>query len=78
MFNTTYKAWREQVFLGHRLTTVADLGGGVMEQAMVEAAAYVIGRKPREADRPVPFIRLLDERPRSCSATGGDRTPPAR
>jgi hypothetical protein len=67
MFNTTYKAWREQVFLGHRLTAVADLGGGVMEQAMVEAAAYVIGRKPREADRPVPFIRLLDERPRAAA-----------
>lgn len=67
MFNTTYMAWREQVFLGHQLTAVADLGGGVMEQAMVEAAAYVIGRKPREADRPVPFIRLLDERPRAAA-----------
>lgn len=67
MFNTTYRAWREQVFLGHQLTAVADLGGGVMDQAMVEAAAYVIGRKPREADRPVPFIRLLNERPRAVA-----------
>lgn len=67
MFNTTYLAWREQVFLGHELTAVADLGGGVMEQAMVEAAAYVIGRKPREADRPVPFVRLLNERPRATA-----------
>lgn len=65
MFNTTYLAWREQVFLGHQLTAVADLGGGVMEQAMVEAAAYVIGRKARRADRPIPFVRLLDERPRA-------------
>lgn len=67
MFNTTYQAWREQVFLGHQLTAVADLGGGVMEQAMVEAAAYVIGHKPRDAHRPVPFIRLLDERPRAAA-----------
>ena len=66
MFNTTYLAWREQVFLGHQLTAVADLGSGVMEQAMVEAAAYVIGRKPREASRPVPFVRLLEERPRAA------------
>ncbi|HEX8084855.1 MAG TPA: BREX-1 system adenine-specific DNA-methyltransferase PglX [Solirubrobacteraceae bacterium] len=67
MFNTTYLAWREQVFLGHELAAVADLGGGVMEQAMVEAAAYVIGRKPRQAGRPVPFVRLLDERPRATA-----------
>jgi hypothetical protein len=67
MFNTTYKAWRKEVFLGHQLTAVADLGGGVMEQAMVEAAAYVIGRKPRQADRTVPFMRLLDEHPRATA-----------
>lgn len=38
-----------------------------MEQAMVEAAAYVIGRKPREAARPVPFIRLVDEVPKNAA-----------
>lgn len=67
MFNTTYKAWREEVFLGHQLMAVADLGAGVMEQAMVEAAAYVIGRGPRDAERAIPFIRLLDERPRAAA-----------
>jgi len=61
MFNATYERWREGVFLEQGLTAVADLGGGVMEQAMVEAAAYVIGRGGPGSDEPVPFIRLIHE-----------------
>ena len=43
MFLATFEQWRRQIVLGNRLITLADLGLGVMEQALVEAAAYVIG-----------------------------------
>lgn len=61
LFLTTFKAWRAEVLLGHRLVTLADLGFGVMEQALVEAAAYVISRERGDPMRPVPFLRLLRE-----------------
>lgn len=45
-FLTTYQKWREEVVLGMGHPEVmADLGHGVMDAAMVEAAAYVIRRQ---------------------------------
>ena len=45
-FLTTYKQWREQVVLGIAEPEVmADLGHGVMDDAMVEAAAYVLEKQ---------------------------------
>jgi hypothetical protein len=43
-FAANLKAWRECTLLGENgsLTTVADLGHGVLDSALVEAAAYVI------------------------------------
>ena len=42
-FLSRYQPWREQVVLTKgRPTLVADLGHGVMDDAMVEAAAYVL------------------------------------
>ncbi len=41
-----YKKWREQVALGiGKPEVVADLGLGVMDDAMVEAAAYVLEKQ---------------------------------
>ena len=59
LFLKTFETWREQVLLGSKLTTVVDLGYGVMEQALVEAAAYVITNRPSEGRG--TFIRLLKE-----------------
>lgn len=59
MFLTTFEQWRTQVLLGHQLVTLADFGHGVMEQAMVEAAAYVIRAAEHDPDRPAVFLRLL-------------------
>src|SRR6266508_1605270 len=59
MFLTTFEQWRTQVLLGHQLVTLADFGHGVMEQAMVEAAAYVIRAADHDPDRPTVFLRLL-------------------
>ena len=61
MFLKTFEAWRLQVLLGHRLVALADLGHGVMEEALVEAAAYVLRAEPATADQQATFIRLLKD-----------------
>lgn len=44
-FLTTFSKWRENIVLDNSaLCLIADLGQGVMDEAMVEAAAYVIER----------------------------------
>ena len=65
MFLTTYEKWRRQIILGNRLVAFADLGLGVMEQALVEAAAYVIGKGKPAADSQATFVRLLKDTDRS-------------
>ena len=45
-FLSSFQAWREQVVLGiARPEVMADLGFGVMDDAMVEAAAYVLEKQ---------------------------------
>jgi hypothetical protein len=42
-FLTTFQKWREEILLGKaQLITMADLGYGVLDTAMVETAAYVL------------------------------------
>ena len=65
MFLSTFEQWRRQIVLGNRLLTLVDLGLGVMEQALVEAAAYVIGPgRPLDSHRST-FIRLLKDSDRA-------------
>ena len=59
LFLQTFEDWREHVIFGHKLDFVLDLGFGVMEQAMVEAAAYVLKNATSEGRG--TFIRLLKE-----------------
>jgi hypothetical protein len=61
LFISTFKAWRQQVLLGNRFVTMADLGYRVMAQAKVEAAAYVLGHKAVGRDDTAIFIRLLKD-----------------
>lgn len=61
MFLKTFEGWREEILLGHRLVALADLGHGVMEQALVEAAAYVIAAGKEEPGDHGTFVRLLSE-----------------
>jgi hypothetical protein len=76
MFLTTFAAWRTEVLLGNRLTALVDLGYGVMEQALVEAAAYAIAPgKPQPGDT-ATFVRLLKDTNRPLalvSAIANDR-----
>lgn len=67
MFQVTFEAWRDDVLLAHRLLAFADLGYGVMEQAMVEAAAYVIGAEAGNPNDVATFIRLLRDRDRESA-----------
>ena len=44
-FLSSYQRWREEIILGMtRPEAMADLGFGVMDDAMVEAIAYVLER----------------------------------
>lgn len=46
-FLTSYQKWREEVVLGvAKPEVMADIGYGVMDEAMVEAAAYVLVKQP--------------------------------
>lgn len=65
LFLTSFEAWRRQVLLRHRFVALADLGYGVMEGAMVEAAAYVVGADPRRPGEPATFLRLLKDTDRA-------------
>ena len=65
LFLSTYEKWRAAALLDGRLRTLADLGYGVMEQAMVEASAYVVGA-PR-SDPEATFVRLLRDSDRESA-----------
>jgi SAM-dependent methyltransferase len=77
MFLSTFEQWRRQVLLHSRVQAVADLGLGVMEQALVEAAAYTVGRGDASGNHAATFIRLLKDSDREAglvSAIQNDRT----
>ena len=66
--NRTYLAiqsledWRRSFLLGARsLSALADLGYGVLDDAMVEAAAYVLANAPRESAACFDLLQYQDE-----------------
>jgi len=56
-FLTTFTGWRSQLVMPRTLALI-DLGVGVMHDAMVEAAAYVLAAQPHHGQ--ATFRRLLD------------------
>jgi hypothetical protein len=63
-FLSSFQKWREEIVLREAGPVVfADLGYGVLDTAMVETAAYCIGKRKREAR--TAFFRLLhaDDKP---------------
>ncbi len=57
-FLTGMRRWRESTLLGSPpLSLLADLGDGVLDGALVEAAAYVLGGSAG----PCAFFRMLDQ-----------------
>ena len=67
LFIKTLEKWRRDIVLGNRLITLADLGYRVMHQAMVEAAAYVIGPGRPEPQHTTVFARILKEPDRAAA-----------
>ena len=60
-FITSLRDWRQRaLFEWASLEVIADLGEGVMDSAVVEAAAYCLSRG-RQADQPVAFRLLTSE-----------------
>lgn len=58
-FLSSFSDWRNDVILNETsLNTIADLGQGVMDDAMVEAAAYVI-RNKKNVQTPIEVIRAI-------------------
>jgi hypothetical protein len=58
-FKPTLGDWREDVLLGRtNFVVAADLGYGVLDTALVEAASYVL-RKPSDENHVSLFFRLL-------------------
>jgi hypothetical protein len=73
LFLQSYERWRTEVFLPNSSVVLADLGYGVMEQAMVEACAYVL-RDPGTSGGTLTAISVLDatDRPGSLTRTISD------
>lgn len=60
-FLSRFQQWREEILLKEAPpVVVADLGLGVMDAAMVEAAAYCLEKDDR-SDRKTIFLRTLEE-----------------
>src|SRR5262249_11337458 len=58
-FSSSFKKWREEVLLNQAtLSVLADLGGGVLDTAMVETAAYSLCKQHATRSNSSLFIRL--------------------
>ncbi len=66
LFLKTFETWRTNVLLGNHLVVLADLGEGVMEQALVEAAAYVLRAETAAPEQNATFVRLLKDTDRAA------------
>ncbi|ODT04863.1 MAG: hypothetical protein ABS52_01540 [Gemmatimonadetes bacterium SCN 70-22] len=61
-FLTSFQRWREDIILANAPPAVfADLGLGVMDAALVEAAAYCLERSSSNGERRTVFLRVLEE-----------------
>lgn len=76
------EGWRIKLFGGQsQLSTMADLGYGVLDAALVEAAAYVVAAS-RSSNMPATFISLLAHEDKgydllqSCMAMSEGYAPP--
>lgn len=67
LFLVTYEKWRTGILFAKGIIVLADLGFGVMEGALVEAAAYVLGGFSPPFARPGIFLRLLKDADRSTA-----------
>lgn len=69
MANETLEIWRDDYLLGgiSALSCLLDLGYGILDDAKVEAAAFVIDRDASNSSQ-VTFLRVLDAREKEAAA----------
>lgn len=63
-FISSFAEWRREILRKQsQLVCFADLGGGVMDGATVEAAAYILERSKvgKKSEKRVPFLRMLTQ-----------------
>lgn len=57
LFTIAFDKWREHVFTtSHHLHALADLGGSVLDSAMVETAAYCLIHQHQRTEQPSIFV----------------------
>jgi hypothetical protein len=68
--NDTLEAWRDAYLFGGRtiLSTLVDLGYGVLDDAKVEAAAYVV-HDAAFAEKSATIVRVLDDSDKEVAAS---------
>ncbi len=75
-FLSSFQKWREEILLKEAPPLVfADLGHGVMDAAMVEAAAYCLEKGPQTLE--TAFLRALDAEDKPAVLLAGIRDPTA-
>jgi hypothetical protein len=69
-FKSTLSDWRDDAYFMHaHLPVAADLGYGVLDDALVEAAAYVIETRPTASADSGVFVSALDATNKSAALT---------
>ena len=66
MFLPTFQKTREDVLLKNEIVTLAELGIGILDDATVRVAAYVVKRGEQQKDKPSIFFGLRDEENREA------------
>lgn len=66
-FLISFEKWRREVVMANSTKVLVDLGHGVMEEALVEAAAYVVQNRAQDSEKPSVFLRLLKDRDRETA-----------
>lgn len=58
-FLKTFENWRNDVLASVRIVSILDLGSGVLDDATVEAACYVLNKKTANSEKHTVVFRLL-------------------
>jgi hypothetical protein len=72
LFTISFESWRKNLFVENgNLLLMADLGGGILDGAMVETAAYCVGVGRRDAE--TVFIPVYSSEAGNASLTARER-----
>jgi hypothetical protein len=76
-FLSSFQKWREEILLKEAPPVVfADLGYGVLDSAMVEVAAYCLGKESRGVRMKTVFLRVLKADDKAAALRAAISEPP--